>query len=168
MIVSLQLARIAPSHSSLRYRRLPRPCRGVLCVSALSSSVFFSPRIDREHSISSKIPAAKLFRINAHFARFFCHLSPFRINTSKTVSKQRTLSIFRINTFRKRGGGWPVIVNQTHHEVCLSRATIGSRRISPISDEGIYPASPEPRKKEHRDEGRFDVQTFRRSDEVAV
>src|SRR5882762_9186098 len=30
----------------------------------------------------------------------------FRINTSKSVSKQRTLSSFRMNTFEKQGGGW--------------------------------------------------------------
>src|SRR5229473_960086 len=51
---------------------------------------------------------------NRHFARFWHHLSPFRINTSKSVSKQRTLSIFRMNTYEKQGRGWPVIVNQKH------------------------------------------------------
>jgi hypothetical protein len=29
----------------------------------------------------------------------------FRMNTSKNVSKQRTLTIFRMNTCEKRGGG---------------------------------------------------------------
>src|SRR5216684_3661300 len=42
-------------------------------------------------------------------------LTTFRINTSKSVSKQRTLSIFRMNTYEKQGGGGgPVIVNQKH------------------------------------------------------
>ena len=54
----------------------------------------------------------KPFRINSHFAQFWRHLSSFRINTFKSVSKQRTLSTFRMNTFEKRGRGWPVIVNQ--------------------------------------------------------
>ena len=31
-------------------------------------------------------------------------LTPFRINTCKSVSKQRTLTIFRINTYEKQGG----------------------------------------------------------------
>src|SRR5258707_13002883 len=40
------------------------------------------------------------------------HLSTCRINTSKSVSKQTTLSSFRMNTYEKQGRGWPVIVNQ--------------------------------------------------------
>jgi len=32
-------------------------------------------------------------------------LTPFRINTCKSVSKQRTLTSFRINTYEKQGGG---------------------------------------------------------------
>src|SRR5713226_2531992 len=32
-------------------------------------------------------------------------VSPFRINTCKSVSKQRTLTTFRINTYEKRGEG---------------------------------------------------------------
>src|SRR6266851_4312563 len=61
---------------------------------------------------------SNFFRIitykNRHFARFWHRLSPFRINTSKSVSKQRTLSIFRMNTYEKQGEGGPVIVNQKH------------------------------------------------------
>ncbi len=30
--------------------------------------------------------------------------NPFRINTCKSVSKQTTLTIFRINTYEKTGG----------------------------------------------------------------
>ncbi len=39
-------------------------------------------------------------------------LTTFRINTCKSVSKQRTLTIFRMNTYEKQGEGYPVIVNQ--------------------------------------------------------
>src|SRR5258708_28626027 len=67
----------------------------------------------------------KLFRINtykkkggkgrkrARFAQFWCNLNPFRINTSKSVSKQTTLSPFRMNTYEKtgEGGGSPQTVN---------------------------------------------------------
>src|SRR5713226_8014154 len=35
----------------------------------------------------------------------------FRINTSKSVSKQRTLTAFRMNTYEKEGEGGPVTVN---------------------------------------------------------
>ena len=51
-----------------------------------------------------------LFRLNTFsgirpFAQFWCNLSPFRINTSKSVSKQTTLTPFRMNTYEKQGGG---------------------------------------------------------------
>jgi hypothetical protein len=38
-------------------------------------------------------------------------LTTFRINTSKSVSKQRTLTLFRMNTYEKEGGEGAVIVN---------------------------------------------------------
>src|SRR5260370_39285748 len=44
------------------------------------------------------------------FSQFCSYLSPFRMNTSKSVSKQRTLSTFRMNTYEKQGEG-AVIVN---------------------------------------------------------
>src|SRR6266852_7425557 len=51
------------------------------------------------------------FRINTswgrpHFAPFWCNATPFRINTCKSVSKQTTLTIFRMNTYEKQGEGW--------------------------------------------------------------
>src|SRR6266481_8531090 len=51
-----------------------------------------------------------LFRINTswgrlHFAQFWCNVSPFRMNTCKSVSKQRTSTSFRMNTYEKQGGG---------------------------------------------------------------
>jgi hypothetical protein len=43
----------------------------------------------------------------AHFAQFWCNVSPFRMNTCKSASKQRTLTSFRMNTYEKQaGGGW--------------------------------------------------------------
>jgi hypothetical protein len=33
--------------------------------------------------------------------------NPFRINTCKSVSKQMTLTLFRMNTYEKLGGGGP-------------------------------------------------------------
>jgi len=44
-----------------------------------------------------------------------------------------------MNTYEKQGEGGAVIVNQTPDEGCLSRATIGNRGISPISDKDFYP-----------------------------
>jgi len=39
-----------------------------------------------------------------HFAQFWCNASPFRINTCKSVSKQTTLTLFRMNTCEKQTG----------------------------------------------------------------
>src|SRR2546425_5946222 len=52
----------------------------------------------------------KPFRMNQitkspHFAQFWCTVNPFRINTCKSVSKQTTLTSFRINTYEKQGEG---------------------------------------------------------------
>jgi hypothetical protein len=44
---------------------------------------------------------------SSDLAQFWCNLTPFRINTCKSVSKQTTLSPFRINTYEKTGGGGP-------------------------------------------------------------
>jgi 16S rRNA (adenine1518-N6/adenine1519-N6)-dimethyltransferase len=38
------------------------------------------------------------------FAQFWCNVSAFKINTCKSVSKQTTLSTFRINTYEKQAG----------------------------------------------------------------
>jgi hypothetical protein len=38
-----------------------------------------------------------------HPAQFWCNLSPFRINTCKSISKQTTLTLFRINIYEKTG-----------------------------------------------------------------
>src|SRR5216683_2071923 len=43
-------------------------------------------------------------RKRARFAQSWCNISPFRINTSKSVSKQTTLTPFRMNTYEKTGG----------------------------------------------------------------
>ena len=65
-----------------------------------------------------------LFRMNTfcwspRFAQFWCNLNPFRINTCKSVSKQTTLSPFRMNTYKKHrgGGGSPQTVNSQFTEL---------------------------------------------------
>src|SRR5712672_2741651 len=40
-----------------------------------------------------------------HVAPFRRKLSPFRMNTSESVSKQTTLTPFRMNTYEKQGEG---------------------------------------------------------------
>jgi len=71
--------------------------------------------MDREQAPSGMPSNAKPFNINTYNKRPFYAISsiisPFRINTYKTVSKQTTLTTFRINTYEKQGEGGPVIVN---------------------------------------------------------
>src|SRR2546427_5145804 len=62
--------------------------------------------------------------------------NPFRMNTCKSVSKQTTLTPFRINTYEKHGGEGAVIVNQTPDEGCPSRATTCPERSRGIGSEG--------------------------------
>src|SRR5258708_5412447 len=48
-----------------------------------------------------------ILTLGSRAARLYA-ITPFRINTCKSVSKQRTLSAFKINTYEKpRGGGAP-------------------------------------------------------------
>src|SRR5256886_16061391 len=44
-------------------------------------------------------------QIDQPVAQFWCNVSLFRMNTYKSVSKQRTLTPFGINTCEKRPGG---------------------------------------------------------------
>src|SRR5260370_42556791 len=69
-------------------------------------------------------------------------VSSFRINTCESVSKQRTLTIFRINTYEKQGEGGPVIVNKKSDEGFLSRATIESGGPLFISEKELSPEEP--------------------------
>jgi hypothetical protein len=59
------------------------------------------------HSIRLAILRREAFRkakSNANYRKSNRLISPFRINTCKSVSKQRTLSTFRMNTCEKPGG----------------------------------------------------------------
>jgi hypothetical protein len=69
--------------------------------------------------------SSKPFKINGHFSRFWRHLSPFRINTCKSVSKQTTLSTFRINIYEKRGEGGRLLLTRN--------SKIENCRVSPVA-----------------------------------
>jgi hypothetical protein len=53
----------------------------------------------------------------SYSAQFWCNVTPFRINTCKSVSKQTTLTPFRINTYEKHRGGGRAILG---HVTCRS------------------------------------------------
>src|SRR5882762_8239485 len=72
---------------------------------------------------------------------FWCDVSPFRINTYKSVSKQRALTHFRMTLMKNKGG----------------RVQLLLTRDPKIADSGpagkdFNPACPEPRRAEHPDE----------------
>src|SRR5260370_1628927 len=90
-----------------------------------------------------------LFRINTywggpHFAQFLCNLSPFRINTCKSVSKQTTLSPFRINTYEKTGGWgrvhFPSLRKQTRGRPSILTSLLRYFLISFFKNSGAPPA----------------------------
>src|SRR5258708_16074830 len=58
------------------------------------------------------------------------YLSTFRMNTSKSVSKQRTLTTFRMNTYEKQGEGYAVIVNQKCLPLSFRRFTTSHAQLS--------------------------------------
>ncbi len=68
----------------------------------------------------------------AYSAQFWCNVSPFRINTCKSVSKQRTSTSFRMNTYEKTPGGWgphPYLLFYHHcHRLCPARRRRPFRR----------------------------------------
>ncbi len=49
----------------------------------------------------------------AYSAQFWCNVSPFRMNTCKSVSKQRTSTSFRMNTYEKTTGGVGAVGNDS-------------------------------------------------------
>src|SRR5712692_10448737 len=57
------------------------------------------------NSVSPCLPRLGRDPIWKHRRRNRSSTSPFRINTCKSVSKQRTLTTFRMNTYEKRGEG---------------------------------------------------------------
>jgi hypothetical protein len=63
---------------------------------------FFSPQVYPERRLrrATRLPRAPSAKGHSPLA-----LTPFRMNTCKSVSKQTTLTTFRMNTYRKRGGG---------------------------------------------------------------
>src|SRR5216683_135242 len=57
----------------------------------------------------------------AYSAQFWCNISPFRINTCKSVPKQRTSTPFRMNTYEKNTGGWGY---SSHPETTSNQANL--------------------------------------------
>jgi hypothetical protein len=76
----------------------------------------------------SKVNSVRLKRgSTAKSGKTLVHCKLFRINTYKSVSKQTTLTFFRMNTCEKPGGGG-IIVNQTRGPAIYRRkpASTGS------------------------------------------
>src|SRR5258708_6015232 len=102
-----------------------------LSESTSSLHFFCSWKFGRTGPISYKIFAAKLFRISTHFARFLCRLSPFRMNTSRSVHSKQLYLPLESTLMKKRGRGVQLLLTR-------------------ISDKEFCP-------EEHRDEASFFV-----------
>src|SRR5438270_4677857 len=76
--------------------------------------------------------ASLLFTSLRHFARY-CS-KPFRMNTCKTLSKQTTLSAFRMNTCEKPRGEWVLWLTNIRKPFVLS----GQRESKALYAEGKY------------------------------
>src|SRR5216684_1002291 len=99
------------------------PARRAVLLTAQGSDPRLLPTILLESTLMGTLQVfilnnLKPFRMNKivkspHFAQFWCTVNHFRINTCKSVSKQTTLTSFRINTYEKQGegGGSPQTVN---------------------------------------------------------
>ena len=65
--------------------------------------------------------------------------NPFRMNTCKSVSKQSTLTTFRMNTYEKhRGGGSLWLTRHATKRVCPERSS-GAKDLSSIPGKEFYP-----------------------------
>ena len=131
LVRSTLRAKSAPRHASLnRHSPLPMPPRKSSVDYQLSAEPsVISSRASEAQKRLSLSPFAAALTHSASRKSFPCHsyantrdgcatppkisspplylmaLNPFRINTCESVSKQRTLSTFKINTCKKQGGG---------------------------------------------------------------
>src|SRR5258708_36843255 len=74
--------------------------------------LFRSRKFDRTGPIFLKIFAVKSFRINAHFARFWGRLSPFRINTSGSVHSKQLYPPLESTLMKKGGRGVQLLLTR--------------------------------------------------------
>jgi len=66
----------------------------------------FAPRFRKRRKDCGDAGVHSRMRKWAYSAQFWCNISSFRMNTCKSVSKQRTSTPFRMNTYEKTPGGW--------------------------------------------------------------
>jgi hypothetical protein len=79
---------------------------------------------------TAKSPGLRRFLSCQHHAP----VSPFRINTCKNVSKQGTLTLFRMNTYEKPRG-----VGPRERASVSSAAKTGTAMLCPYKDRGMVP-----------------------------
>ncbi len=70
----------------------------------------------------------------AYSAQFLCSVSPFRINTCKRVSKQRTSTSFRMNTYEKtRGWGAFILTSSSIIIIVAAYAPLAGGALSGVN-----------------------------------
>ena len=111
--------------------------RHAVLLNTSAADVCFPPATRPESTLVEVFILGSLnpFRMNTFcklpcFAQFWCNLNPFRINTSKSASKQTALSTFRINTYEKKGGGSPQTVNSPFTEFLYLLNLLNTRYLS--------------------------------------
>jgi hypothetical protein len=66
--------------------------------------------------------------------------NPFIINTCKSVSKQRTLTTFRMNTYAKQGEGGVLLLTKIPKGFCPERLGGAQGSLPPLSPDGSHGA----------------------------
>src|SRR6266852_2745172 len=80
---------------------------------------------------------SKLFGFSSSDCKSAAPVSPFRMNTCKSVSKQRTLTTFRMNTCEKQGGGGTYLRNS--HDPVLAQG-VAARELLQVAEPFHAPA----------------------------
>ena len=97
------------------------------------STPFFSTFAHRLRADRGHAGVHFLKRKPAYSAQFLCSISPFRINTCKSVSKQRTSTTFRMNTHEKTRGVGGLILTFSSVIIVTAYAPLAGGALSSVN-----------------------------------
>src|SRR2546422_11379036 len=119
-----------PSHS---HRKGPDSSPRSVRLFSRRSTPFFSTFAHRLRADRGHAGVHFLKRKPAYSAQFLCSISPFRINTCKSVSKQRTSTTFRMNTHEKTRGVGGLIFTFSSIIIVTAYAPIAGGALSGVN-----------------------------------
>ena|SRR5437879_5302640 len=96
-------------------------------------SPFFSAFAHRLRADCEDARAHSRKRKWAYSAQFWCNISSFRINTCKSVSKQRTSTTFRMNTYEKTRGVGGLILTFSSIIIVTAYAPLAGGALSGVN-----------------------------------